>query len=172
MSTASAPFPCDPLTTLPRDPAGSALSPQGAGSNKETFSSFSFLIQVWPHCTSAKMMWLKHRPLDYSLPRTPEIWYDMVVLHGVWLFATPMDWSPPGSSVHGILQARTLEWVAMPSFRAPFQPRNQTHVSCISCIGGQIPYHYATWEALLPAVNTQKLGENKPLIIFDCQIWG
>ena len=29
----------------------------------------------------------------------------------------PMDWSPPGSSVHGILQARTLEWVAMPSSR-------------------------------------------------------
>ena len=29
----------------------------------------------------------------------------------------PMDCSPPGSSVHGILQARILEWVAMPSFR-------------------------------------------------------
>ena len=29
----------------------------------------------------------------------------------------PMDWSPPGSSVHGILQARILEWVAMPSSR-------------------------------------------------------
>ena len=28
-----------------------------------------------------------------------------------------MDWSPPGSSVHGILQARILEWVAMPSSR-------------------------------------------------------
>ena len=31
--------------------------------------------------------------------------------------------SPPSSSVHGILQARILEWVAMPSFRRPFQPR-------------------------------------------------
>ena len=34
----------------------------------------------------------------------------------------PMDQSPPGSSVHGILQARTLEWVAMPSSRGPSDP--------------------------------------------------
>ena len=36
----------------------------------------------------------------------------------------PMDCSPPGSSVHGILQARILEWVAMPSSRVSFQPRD------------------------------------------------
>ena len=33
------------------------------------------------------------------------------------LFCNPLDCSPPGSSVHGILQARILEWVAMPSYR-------------------------------------------------------
>ena len=33
----------------------------------------------------------------------------------VWLFATPRTVNPPGSSVHGILQARILEWTAMPS---------------------------------------------------------
>ena len=38
----------------------------------------------------------------------------------------PMDCSPPDSSVHGILQARTLEWVAMPSSRGSSQPRDQT----------------------------------------------
>ena len=37
----------------------------------------------------------------------------------------------------GILQARILGWDAMPSFRASSQPRNQTHVSCGSCIAGQ-----------------------------------
>ena len=37
-----------------------------------------------------------------------------------------MDRSPPGSSVHGILQARTLEWVAMPSSRGSSQPRDRT----------------------------------------------
>ena len=40
------------------------------------------------------------------------------------------DCSPPGSSVHGILQARILEWVAMPFCRGSSQPRDQTQVSC------------------------------------------
>ena len=48
-----------------------------------------------------------------------------------------MDYSPPGFSVHGILQARILEWVAIPFSRGSSQPRAQTHVSCISCIGGR-----------------------------------
>ena len=43
----------------------------------------------------------------------------------------PMDYSPPGSSVHGILQARILEWVAMPSSRGSSQARDWTQVSCI-----------------------------------------
>ena len=38
----------------------------------------------------------------------------------------------PGSSVHGILQARILEWVAFPFSRGSSQPRNQTQVSCIA----------------------------------------
>ena len=41
----------------------------------------------------------------------------------------PMDCSPLGSSVHGILQARILEWVAIPSSRGSSGPRNQNHVS-------------------------------------------
>ena len=43
----------------------------------------------------------------------------------------PMDCSPPGSSTHGILQARTLEWVAMPSSRGSSRPRDQTEISHI-----------------------------------------
>ena len=45
----------------------------------------------------------------------------------------PMDCNLPGSSVHGILQARILEWVAMPSSRGSFGPRDWTLVSNISC---------------------------------------
>ena len=41
----------------------------------------------------------------------------------------PMGCSPPGSSVHGILQARILEWVSIPSSRGCFQPRDLTPVS-------------------------------------------
>ena len=49
----------------------------------------------------------------------------------------PMDCSPPGSSVHGILQARILEWVAIPLSRGSSSPRDQTQVSCVSCIEGR-----------------------------------
>ena len=59
----------------------------------------------------------------------------------------PMDCNPPGSSVYGIFQARILEWVAISYSVGSSQPRDQTHVSCVSCIGRQILYHYATWEA-------------------------
>ena len=44
----------------------------------------------------------------------------------------PLACSLPGSSVHGILQARILEWVAIPFSRGPSQPRDWTQVSCIA----------------------------------------
>ena len=49
----------------------------------------------------------------------------------------PMDCNPPGSSVHVILQAWILEWVAMPSSRGSSRPRDQTrvtYISYVSCI--------------------------------------
>ena len=45
-------------------------------------------------------------------------------------FCYPVGCSLPGSSVHGILQGRILEWVAMPSSRGSSQPRDGTQVSC------------------------------------------
>ena len=53
----------------------------------------------------------------------------------------PMDCSPPGSSVHGIFQARILEWVAISSSRGSSRPRDQTRAACVSCI--------ARWTLLL-----------------------
>ena len=50
----------------------------------------------------------------------------------------PIDWSPPGSSVHGILQVRRLEWVAVPSDRGSSRPGDRTR---ISCIGRRVLYH-------------------------------
>ena len=55
----------------------------------------------------------------------------------VRLFRDSMDCSPPGSSVHGILPARILEWVAMPSSRGFSWPWDQTHVSRGSCTAGR-----------------------------------
>ena len=53
----------------------------------------------------------------------------------VWLFHDPMDCGPPGSSVHGISQAKILEWVAISSSRAPSWLREWAHISSISCTG-------------------------------------
>ena len=58
-----------------------------------------------------------------------------------------MDCSLPGSPVHGIFQARILEWVTISSSRGSSQPRDWTLVTCVSCIGRRILYHCATWEA-------------------------
>ena len=52
-----------------------------------------------------------------------------------------MNCSPPGSSVHGILQAIILEWVAMLSSRGSSQPRDRTPTSYISFIGRRVLYH-------------------------------
>ena len=57
-----------------------------------------------------------------------------------------LDCSPPGSSVHGILQARILEWVAMPSFRGSSPPRDQTCVSYVACIASGFFTTSPTWE--------------------------
>ena len=48
------------------------------------------------------------------------------------IFCDPMDSSLAGSSVHGILQTRILEWVVIPFSRGPSQPRDRTQVSCIA----------------------------------------
>ena len=53
----------------------------------------------------------------------------------------PVDCSPLGSSVHGIFQARIPEWVALPSSRGSSQPRYQTHIFNIFCIGRQVLYY-------------------------------
>ena len=56
----------------------------------------------------------------------------------IWLFETP------GSSVHRILQARILEWVAISSSRGSSQSRDRT---CVSYIGRRILYHQVTWKS-------------------------
>ena len=52
-----------------------------------------------------------------------------------------MDYSLLGSLVHGILQARVLKWLAMLSSRKFSRPRNQTHISYVSCIARWVLYH-------------------------------
>ena len=62
----------------------------------------------------------------------------------------PMDCGPPDSSVHEILQARILGWVALPSSRGSSWPRDQTCFSCVFCISMVSRFFIcrATWETL------------------------
>ena len=55
-----------------------------------------------------------------------------------------MDCSLLGSSMHGMFQAKILQWVAISFSRRPSQPRDGTHVSCISYTDRQLLYHCAT----------------------------
>ena len=67
----------------------------------------------------------------------------------VWLCAIPWDCSLPDSSVNGILEARILKWVDMPSSRGSSWLRDWTHNSYISYIGRQVFFFttITTWEA-------------------------
>ena len=87
-------------------------------------------------------------PSVYHIPlsgRTKGIYCAQSLSH-IWL-CNSLDSNPLGSSVHGILQARILEWVAISSCRGSLRPRDPTCISCVSCIGRRILYHCASWEA-------------------------
>ena len=72
-----------------------------------------------------------------------------------------MECSPPGSFVHGISQARILEWAAIPFPRESSQPRDQTQVSCIA---GRFFTVWVTNKAL------DTLGNNKHEI-WNLRVW-
>ena len=72
------------------------------------------------------------------------LWKCKSVRCSVMSLCDHMDYSLPASSVHGILQARMLEWVAISFSRGSFQPRDQTQVSCIT---GRFFTIWATREA-------------------------
>ena len=94
-----------------------------------------------------------------------------------WTLCDPIDYSPPGSSVLGILQTRILEWVAMSSSRGSSQSRGWT---CLSCIMGGFFTHWATWEELIHSIyliysrnsaNDKLTGFNKAhFFLLNC-IW-
>ena len=83
-----------------------------------------------PKCSSC--------PLRPELRSTGPIFSVCLITQSCSTLCNPMYCSLPGCSVHGILQARMLEWVAMPSCRASSQPRDRTQLSRIA---GRFFYH-------------------------------
>ena len=88
----------------------------------------------------------------------------------------PMNCSPPGSSVHGIFQARIPEWVAMPFSRRSSQPRNRTSISLSPALAGRFFTSRATWEAHTVAILHffKKLEKKKALLshLMLRETWG
>ena len=84
------------------------------------------------------------------------IYYPLVhnkSLQSCLTFCDPMDWSLPSSSVHGILQAKILDWVAIPFSRGYSWHRDQTLVSCIA---GRVFTIWATiWIRVIPNSSSQ-----------------
>ena len=76
----------------------------------------------------------------------------------------PMDCSSPGSSVHGILQARILEWVAISFSRGSSRPRDWTQVSCIAG-------RFVTLWAPLPHFHTSPSKEWYTFSFFPAILW-
>ena len=78
----------------------------------------------------------------------------------------PMDCSLPDSSVLGNLQARILGWVAMLSSKGSSRPRDQSHISYVSCIGRWVLYHWHTWKAHSHGGKSLSLVELLPPILW------
>ena len=124
----------------------------------EEFKKFDN-IQCWQRCGKINsVMLLLQWPFHWG-KLSYNCWIQKCLLYvcvsaqlyiAIW---DPMDWGLPSSSVHGVLQARILEWVAITYSRGSSRPRDQIHVSCISCTGRWIIYHWATWEAHISSTN-------------------
>ena len=74
----------------------------------------------------------KYRKIVVSISKRSDENCESEVVQSCDPLCDPMDWSPPGSSFHGILQARILEWVAISFSRRSSQPRDRTRVSHVA----------------------------------------
>ena len=103
------------------------------------------LIHCWQECTVVhllqKTVWQLLRMLIQSY-HMHECVCTQLLQAGLTV-CNPADHRPPGSSAHGILQARIPEWVAMPSSRGSSRPRDQSCISYIPCIGRHVLYPLA-----------------------------
>ena len=110
---------------------------QKCGLSQDTVFEYTFLSSPMKSRVSENLT-------SYSLPSPPKMSssFDSTatvasVNQSCPNLCSPMDCSPPGFSVHGILQARLLEWVTFSSSRGSSPSRDQTRVSFVFCIGRQ-----------------------------------
>ena len=116
------------------------------------FSPFSSLLRTVPSpvCT-AGVPWTAYEVSQLCQPALQLTCLNFLSCHCCFVvsdsFVTPMNYSPPGPSVHGIPQARILEWVAMPSSRGSSRPRDETACLTSPALAGRFFTPSAAWEA-------------------------
>ena len=123
------------LLNYPHSPQGYLPASAISDSLQETFSQELNPVFEWSISTPLSNFFL-----------CCAVWAQLIESFST--LCNPMDCSLPGSSVHGIISARTVEWVAISSSRGSFQSRDLTCISCGSWIGRWVLYRWDTWEAL------------------------
>ena len=121
-------------------------------------------LQNSPEVPKANLCW------KYLLSPVNITYHCVCVSH--WVMSDslqPLDCSSPGSSVHGIVQARILEWVAVFFSRGSSRPRGQT---CVSCPGRRVLYHWATkedpqWLITVSKTSPKGMQNASNFIMFD-----
>ena len=111
----------------------------------KTSTSAPFLVHSLEEASSIFTWWLQpsHHHLQNLVTFTTKSPSACPRAQSCPTLCDPVDGRRPGSSVHGILQARTLEWVAISSSMGSSRPRDPTHTFCT---GRRVHYHRATWE--------------------------
>ena len=113
-----------------------------------------------------KAKWLSEEALQIAVNRRES---ESEVAQSCPTLWDPMDCSPPGFSIHGILQARILEWVAISFSRESSQPRDGTQVSCIT---GRCFNLWATREAGIDKIYSKSWKEKNlpPRILYPARL--
>ena len=98
-------------------------------------------VASWP-----AYRFLKRQIRWSGIPISFRIFHSLLCIQSCPTLCDPIDCSLPGSSVHGILQARIRKWIDMPSSRRSFQPRDWTHGLLHPLHCRRILYHWSTRE--------------------------
>ena len=107
--------------------------------------------------------WVKPMPLSVAGAKSKAKGFWVLVAQSCLTFRDPMDYSPPGFSVHVIFQERILEWAAISYSRGSSQPRDWSHISCISCFGRWI-FTTITWSGTQKMLDTSIYSTKNVLI--------